>query len=272
MRVRLEIGGRAVQVELDRPCDLALPLDPHGGQPRHFGAPTARAVPLVLGEFTGAVAQGASCNCEVLTLVPHCNGTHTECVGHLTREVVHAYRTVPKGLVPAVLLTVRPERAGATREGTEPAPQAQDELLTRAALERAWPGRPWTQPRAAVLRTTPNDADKATRDYSGRAPAYLSREAAEWLCARGIEHLVVDLPSIDREHDAGWLTAHRVFFGLPPGASELAAAQRPHATITELAFVPDALADGVYLLELQVPAIAGDAVPSRPLLYEVDIA
>jgi hypothetical protein len=49
----------------------------------------------------------------------------------------------------------------------------------------------------------------------------------------------------------------------------LAAATRPAATITELAFVPDSVADGAYLLELQVPALSGDAVPSRPLLYAV---
>jgi hypothetical protein len=47
----------------------------------------------------------------------------------------------------------------------------------------------------------------------------------------------------------------------------LAEATRAAATITELAFVPEALTDGAYLLELQVPALGGDAVPSRPLLY-----
>ncbi len=31
--------------------------------------------------------------------------------------------------------------------------------------------------------------------------------------------------------------------------------------------MPDELPDGLYLLELQVPALGGDAVPSRPLLY-----
>jgi arylformamidase len=80
---------------------------------------------------------------------------------------------------------------------------------------------------------------------------------------------VVDLPSIDRAHDEGRLTAHRLFFGLPPGSVRLADATRAAATITELAFIPDALADGAYLLELQVPALAGDAVPSRPLLYSI---
>jgi len=94
-------------------------------------------------------------------------------------------------------------------------------------------------------------------------------EAAAVLVGRGVQHLVVDVPSIDRAHDEGRLIAHRLFFGLPRGAVQLAAATRPAATITELAFIPDALADGAYLLELQVPALAGDAVPSRPRLYAV---
>jgi hypothetical protein len=48
---------------------------------------------------------------------------------------------------------------------------------------------------------------------------------------------------------------------------QLAAATRAAATVTELAYIPDSIADGAYLLELQVPALTGDAVPSRPLLY-----
>jgi hypothetical protein len=120
-----------------------------------------------------------------------------------------------------------------------------------------------------VLRSLPNDPGKQSRDYSALVPPYLSREAAELIVSREIEHLVVDLPSIDRAHDEGRLTAHRVFFGLPPGATQLAEATRGQATVTELAFVPDSLADGAYLLEIQVPAIRGDAVPSRPLLYAI---
>jgi hypothetical protein len=87
------------------------------------------------------------------------------------------------------------------------------------------------------------------------------------LVSRGVMHLVVDVPSIDRAHDEGRLTAHRLFFGLPPGAVRLAAATRAAATVTELAYIPDSIADGAWLLELQVPALTGDAVPSRPLLY-----
>jgi hypothetical protein len=87
--------------------------------------------------------------------------------------------------------------------------------------------------------------------------------------SRGIVHLIVDLPSIDRTHDDGKLTAHRIFFGLARGAVALASATRPAATVTELAFMPDELGDGSYLLQLQAPALGGDAVPSRPLLYRL---
>src|SRR6185437_10141966 len=56
------------------------------------------------------------------------------------------------------------------------------------------------------------------------------------------------------EHDEGRLTAHRIFFGLPPGVSSLQQVSRPGATVTELAHIPHPLADGPCLLELQIPA------------------
>jgi arylformamidase len=264
MHASILLGGREVRIDLAQPLDLGIPLDFHGAQPRHFAAPAASATALQVGDFSGAVASGASCNCEVVTLVPHCNGTHTECVGHLTRERLDAWRVVPAGLLPAILVSVTPEAAAL--EGSDPVPAAQDRLVTRRALERAWPRAPF-EPRALIVRTRPNDIAKRSRDYSGTTPPYLSREAAQLMVERGILHLVVDLPSLDREHDGGRLSAHRLFFGLPPGASNLAAAARPDATVTELAYVPDAAADGAFLLELQVPALGGDAVPSRPLLY-----
>lgn len=267
MRARIELDGRELRIDLDRPVPIGLDLDPDGTQPRHFGAPPASARPLSVPGFSGSVASGASCNCSVLTLVPHCNGTHTECVGHLTVERVNACDRVPPGLLPAALLSVEPEDAIASDESTDPLPVAGDLMITAAALERNWPGPLPFMPRALVLRTLPNEAAKQSRNYSALVPPYLSREAAELIVERRIEHLVVDLPSIDRAHDAGRLTTHRVFFGLPPGAIQLGKATRGQATVTELAYVPDSLADGAYLLEIQVPAIHGDAVPSRPLLY-----
>jgi kynurenine formamidase len=268
-QARVAVDGREVGVDLSRPVDLAVALDFSGPQPRHFGAPRASSRPFEAPGFKGSVAQGASCNCELITLIPHCNGTHTECVGHLTRERLDAYRVAPAGLLPALLLSVSVERAGASGEGSDPAPQPGDLLITRRALERAWPQEAPFEARAVVIRTLPNSPEKRVRDYTGQIPPYLSQQAAQGLVGRGILHLIVDVPSIDRARDEGRLTAHRIFFGLGPASVELAAAMRAAATITELAFVPDSVPDGPYLLELQVPALAGDAVPSRPLLYRL---
>jgi arylformamidase len=270
LKARIQLAGSEAQVDLSRPIEIAIDLHFSADQPRHFGAPAAATYPLAVPGFSGSVAQGASCNCNVITLIPHCNGTHTESVGHLTAEPLDAHRQVPPGLVPALLMSIEPVDTRSTVETTEPAPQPGDKLIARSALERGWPRMLPFQPRAMVIRSLPNDTDKIHRDYTGTTPPYLSREAAEFLVTRGIEHLVVDLPSIDRSHDEGRLTAHRVFFGLPRGARALPLAGRPQATVTELAYIPTAVADGAYLLEIQVPAIGGDAVPSRPLLYRLE--
>jgi kynurenine formamidase len=242
-------------------------LDFQGPQARHFGAPRAGSQSYSVLGFSGSVAQGASCNCASITLIPHCNGTHTECAGHLTREPLYAQRIVPRGLLPALLVSVKPTPPNQTSESSDPAPHAADSVVTRDALQTSWLAELPFEPRALVIRTLPNDPAKRTRDYTDITPPYLTREAAQFLVERDIEHLVVDLPSIDRTHDEGRLTAHRFFFGLPAGETALARAARSKCTITELAYIPDEAVDGPYLLEVQVPAINGDAVPSRPLLY-----
>ncbi|HEY6483237.1 MAG TPA: cyclase family protein [Steroidobacteraceae bacterium] len=274
MRARIAVGDGEVSVDLARPLSLAIDLDFTSAQPRHFGAPAAQARPFTAPGFSGSVAAGAGCNCSIVSFVPHCNGTHTECVGHLTSEPLDAHRIVPRGLLPALLLTCQASDAAQSGETSRPAPKPGDVLISRALLQQGWlrwQDRLPATPLALIVRTLPNDADKRRRDYSQCNPAYFSSDAAEWLLARGIEHLVVDLPSIDRTHDEGQLTAHHVFFGLSAGARHAAAARRPAATITELAFVPDEVADGFYLLEIQVPALGGDAVPSRPMLYTVAV-
>src|SRR6185312_11084848 len=116
----------------------------------------------------------------------------------------------PRGLLPALLLSAGPVPSGQTAESSDPAPQPDDRLVTCSALRAAWPAEPPFAPRAAVIRTLPNELAKRTRDYTGLMPPYLTREAVQYLIARGIEHLIVDLPSIDRAHDEGRLTAHRL--------------------------------------------------------------
>lgn len=268
-----EHQGRRLAADLADPLPIAVPLDFDGPQPGFHGAPAAASMPLRGGTFIGDTREGGSCNCEQVTLVPHCNGTHTECVGHLTDERVSIADTLRGGMHLALLVSVEPVEAAATPEGSDPAPAPDDRLVTAAALAAARAAHPDLAPQALVVRTLPNGAARMSRQYTGPSPApFLSREAAEWLVGQDIEHLVLDLPSADRGDDQGRLTAHRVFFGLPPGSRRAPEARRPRATITELAFIAPTVRDGWYLLDLQVPAFLSDAAPSRPLLFPVRFA
>ena len=118
------------------------------------------------------------------------------------------------------------------------------------------------------MRTLPNAESKREATYSGPAPApWFAADAMRWIVERGVASLVVDLPSLDRADDGGRLAAHRLYWGLPPGSVDSREATRGQALVTELAYVPDAVRDGFYLLNLQVASFATDAAPSRPVIY-----
>jgi kynurenine formamidase len=267
MNAELTFGGQKIRVAMDRGVSLAIPVDFGAAGPRHFGVGAPTSTPYAAGGFVGAVSAGGSVNCSTMTLTPHCQMTHTESVAHLTAEPGDAWRVVPRGLLPAVVVSVAPEPARETTESTDPQPWGTDVLITKRRLRAAWPMVRMVDPVAAIVRTLPNDASKRTRDYSADVPPYLTREAVEWLVEKRIEHLVLDVPSLDRTHDEGRLVGHRLFFGLPPGSRARGDAARSRATITELAFIPDEVADGPCVLSLAVPAIGGDAVPSQPIVY-----
>jgi kynurenine formamidase len=263
-------GGRRWRADVTAPADLAIVLEFDGAQPSFFVDAPASSEPLQIGGFTGSVANGASCNCAVHSLAPHCHGTHTECVGHVTRSPVTIASLTPVAPCVALVVSVRPEPLGAAAAALQGDHAAADDLVIRrvalAAAASAWIDAPCT---AVVIRTLPNGADKRHRAYSGSpSPApYFLPEAMRWLVERGVDSLVVDLPSLDRADDGGRLAAHREYWGLPPGSDDAARATRGRALVTELAYVPDSVPDGLYLLDLQVPAFGSDAAPSRPVLY-----
>lgn len=266
---RMEIDGHAVAVDLSRPFNLAIPLAFDAGQPRFFGAPPAHREPLSSGDWIGDTRQGGSCNAAVLTLTPHCNGTHTECIGHVVDQDIPVSSATPENLTGAWLASIEPELAGDAEEldnGNLPAGQR---VITRRQLQEALKNVPARFLTAIVLRTLPNDPAKRTRDYGDGSPVpFLTPEAADYLVHCGCDHILVDLPSLDFGEDPE-LRAHRVFFGLPPGSHDYRDSKWPGSTITEMIFVDDEAEDGAYLLNLQVPAFLTDAAPSRPLIYRV---
>jgi hypothetical protein len=187
----------------------------------------------------------------------------------VTTDRIAVHEVLRGGLSIARLVSVRPTPVGASGEQADPEATPGELVVTAAALGRALATLPGDS-EALILRTLPNDASKLGRRYAGPAPApYLTPQAAALLVGADVRHLVVDLPSIDRAADGGRLTAHRTFWGLPPGARRAHDAERRDATITELAWIAPTVHDGWYMLDLQLPAFMSDAAPSRPILYPV---
>lgn len=264
----LEHAGRRFVADGSGGHVIAIPLDPRGPQPAHFGAPRARAEPLAGGGFVGDTRAGGSCNCETITIVPHCNGTHTEGPGHLTSERISVHASALRPAFVAALVSVAAEDAEQSGETSDPGPQPGDRWITARALAGALAAIEPAPIEALVVRTLPNDAAKRTRDWmEPPLPPYFTLEAMTMLVERGVSHLLTDLPSIDRLLDEGRLSGHRVFFGMPPGSRAAHEVGRPDATITEMIYAPGSLPDGLYALSLQLAAWITDAVPSRPVLF-----
>jgi arylformamidase len=233
MQMTVKIGKKTYSVDLASPLDISIPVSFGKKQLSAFGGDGAIRQPYKAGSFIGDVRHGGSCNCELYTFSPHLNGTHTEGVGHLTRERI----PVPQvGLVSATLLTVSPKK----------------NLITEVMLKGVKPTE------ALIIRTLPNATNKKVRNYNKTEPAYLAAEAMHRIVKLGVRHLLVDLPSVDKADDAH-LTAHHIFW----------AKNAKKKTITELIYVPNSIKDGQYLLNLQVAAFEADAAPSRPVLYKV---
>jgi kynurenine formamidase len=115
---------------------------------------------------------------------------------------------------------------------------------------------------ALIIRTLPNTKEKRHKNYSDSNPPYLLKETALYLKEIGIKHLLIDLPSVDKEKDDGKLVAHKAFFNYPKNL-------RLDATITEFIYAKNKIKDGLYLLNLQIASIENNATLSKPVLFGV---
>lgn len=234
-------------VDFSNGVDISIPFrdDPKATSAWYVGPISIE--PVVMGNWIGAVAAGSAVNFRNVRLNPHGNGTHTECIGHITKEVFSVNKALKKWWFNCVLITINPE----TIKG--------DKVITAEQIKEALAGG---CEEAVVIRTLPNSDEKRFTNYSNTNPTYMEAGAADWLRQQGVLHLLIDLPSVDREEDGGELAAHKAFWNFHE-------APRMDATITELVYVPSFVIDGKYLLNLQVAPIENDASPSRPVLYFV---
>ncbi len=269
MIISLQVNGVDYQIDGIQPLDIAIPLNFDGAQPNAFGVERATAKACETDDFIGDTRRGGSCNFEQIKFIPHCNGTHTESVGHLTHERISIHDYLRDAFIPATLISVETENAAESGESYAFDLSGADELITRNAIESSLENVDENFRQGLIIRTLPNDESKLSKTYLDVVPPFFSLEAMRFIRELNVKHLLVDLPSIDRIYDKGKLANHRIFWNVEKDSFETNARSFTGNTITELIYAPDEIADGIYLLNLQIAPFAADASPSRPRLFRV---
>ena len=241
------------QVDLSKPIDISIPLTNTDDNPIAWYIEKPQIEPVKFGNWIGKVSEGSSTNFNTIFFNPHGHGTHTECLGHITHEFYSINQCLKQFFYMGELISIEPELKN------------HDLVITKKQIESALKG---IIPEAIIIRTLPNFKSKKHKNYSNTNPPYLDEEATTFIREIGIQHLLIDLPSVDREEDEGKLASHKAFWNVKD-VTNLNDEARMHCTITELIYVEDSVLDGRYILNLQSASFENDASPSKPILYTI---
>ena len=248
MKAQIKWQDQLFEINLANPTSIAIPLQDGLKNPNCYFAESVKFEVIKSDGFIGSIKQGGTVNHQKITISPHGNGTHTECYGHITDSDAIIATQLQEYLHVAQLISVKPSAKN------------KDLVIDHTDFDNSLlkPGI-----KALIVRTLPNTSNKLQHNYSGSNPTYFTKEAMQSIVDHGIEHLVTDLPSVDKEQDEGKLISHKTFW-------QLRTVIRKNATITELAYIDNNIGDGLYLLDLQILPLHMDASPSNPILYSLN--
>jgi len=247
MKLSYQHRGKNWEANFSIPIDLSISLSPSG--PRAWYVSPPEIFPVMENGFIGSIEAGGKVNFFNVHFNPHGHGTHTETHGHIDPRQFPISQWKGPFCGHALVISVHPASMGDDRVVLWE--QIQEEVEQH-------------QPLAVILRTLPNGEEKKSMNYSSTNFPFLEAKIGHELNRLGVMHLLVDLPSVDREEDDGLLACHHAFWGYPENI-------RAEATISEMIFVNNTISDGHYCLYLQPPAFELDAAPSRPIIYPTQL-
>ncbi len=247
MKTTIQLNNNTYKIDLSKPLDISIPLKADKSNLTAWYVDAPQFEPVVGDGFIGDVNQGGAVNFRNIFFNPHGHGTHTECVGHISKEVYTINQCLTEFFFLANVVSITPEK------------RAEDSVVTLAQIKSVFKNN---GAKAIVIRTLPNIEEKLTMQYSSTNPAFIEDKAVQFLIDNGIDHLLIDTPSVDKEEDGGALASHHTFWEYPHNTQK-------HRTISELIFVPENILDGAYFINIQIASFENDASPSKPLLYKV---
>lgn len=247
MEIQILSENGTFSTNFNNPIDISIPLNPDHENPNCFYAPPPTSNPVISGDFVGSIDKGGPLNFKNIHINPHGNGTHTECHAHIHKTEDTINSVLKKFVFMANLVSLYPEKL-----------DNGDRIISMRAIDFL----DNNLQEALIIRTLPNNDEKLQRNYSGTNPPYVDAEFLKEIKRRGVKHLLIDLPSVDKEQDEGKLAGHKAFWDEEDKSARF-------NTITELIFVPNVIKDGLYLLQLMISPLEIDASPSKPIIYEL---
>lgn len=242
------------EIDLSKPLDISIPLTNDEQNPIAWYQKTPQIEPVKIDNWIGKVSEGkSSTNFNNIFFNPHAHGTHTECLGHITRDFYSINQCLKQFFFTAEVISVEPMKI------------AEDLVITQKQIAEALKNK---NTEAIIIRTLPNLENKKQLKYSNTNPPYLEEEASKFIRDQGIQHLLIDLPSVDKEKDEGKLLAHKAFWNVKD-INNVNEDARLNCTITEMIYVTNNIVDGSYILNLQIASFENDASPSKPILYKI---
>ena len=247
MKAKIEYKGKIYNIDLLKPLDISMPLKADQSNPTAWYVNPPEFNAVMENGFIGDVNLGGSVNFRNIFFNPHGHGTHTECVGHISKEFHTINQCLKQFFCLAKVVSISPEING------------DDSFISLEQIKKIWSAN---FADALIIRTLPNNNIKLSKQYSNTNPTFIHHEAIKFLVKNGLKHILIDTPSIDKEEDGGELLAHHAFWEYPTNT-------QTDRTITELIFVDDEIIDGDYILNLQIAPFENDASPSKPVLYQI---
>ena len=264
----ISIEHRKIQYKIDSNnfIPLSIPYNFNGSQPNFYNVTKGSAKPLIINNTIYSMLNGSSCNVSEINMNVHCTGTHTECVGHIIKNKISVAECIDKIFFPTILLTVKPSLFYKCNDKYHVGVGKNENVISKEMIKNNCKNLNNYKPLCIIVRTLPNPKKKQFFCYSDNTPPFFTNDAIDFICKKNIQHLIVDIPSIDRMSDNGLLGNHHIFW---KNKNNISINKSSKKTITELAYIPNKIKDGFYFLNIELPHFQIDAAPSRPILFPI---
>src|SRR5690606_36371979 len=111
MKTTIQHNNTTYEIDLSQPIDISLPIQNSEQNSITWYLDQPEINPVVIGEVVGSVVSAkSSTNFNNILFNPHGHGSHTECLGHITKDFYSINQTLKQFMFVAEVISVNPEK------------------------------------------------------------------------------------------------------------------------------------------------------------------